>query len=381
MNFASLNQDLLKRLAEHSSPNALLSVYLPTTARPDEAKKNEIRFKNAQREAEKQLLQAGCDDKALQAIVEPLATPDERLWKHAGSGIALLMDDESATCVQLPDRPGELVVAAARYHLKPLFHTLTFKTKFYLLALSQNEVRLFAGHRTGLHEVDLHDDVPASLPDAVGRELSEPSLQHHSGDRGSSEAIFHGQGAGKDQAGAELEKFLHETDKALQKHHLNGPVLVLAGTAELTAAFRNGSDYAALLADDVAGNVEHLDAHELHEQCWPLVRERLQADRNEELNKLRERSANQPVETDLEATVVAAHEGRIAELFLAADRHVWGQWNAETRHIETHDERNTNDQDLLDLAAATAYLNGAKIWPIAQSELPGGSASAALLRY
>ncbi|MGH8601563.1 MAG: hypothetical protein ACREXR_01905, partial [Gammaproteobacteria bacterium] len=53
-----------------------------------------------------------------------------------------------------------MAVVEHRFHLKPLFPLISGDGTFYLLALSQNEVRLFKGSRYHINELGLGDDVP-----------------------------------------------------------------------------------------------------------------------------------------------------------------------------------------------------------------------------
>jgi hypothetical protein len=51
---------------------------------------------------------------------------------------------------RLPLSFGELAVISDRYHLKPLLPLLAGDGSFYVLALSQNEVRLLGASRYGV---------------------------------------------------------------------------------------------------------------------------------------------------------------------------------------------------------------------------------------
>lgn len=84
---------------------------------------------------------------------------------------------------------------------------------------------------------------------------------------------------------------------------------------------------------------------------------------------------------DLTKIVIAAADGRIERLFIASDKERWGVFDAGERHVVTRADRQPADSDLLDVAAAMAYLGGAEIWTIPAVDLPAGSDSIALLQY
>jgi hypothetical protein len=73
----------------------------------------------------------------------------------------------------------ELVFVANRFHLKPLIPLLTEESGFYVLALSQNEIRLLEGNRYCAWEVEL-EHVPTSLAEATGYDEPERELQFRS---------------------------------------------------------------------------------------------------------------------------------------------------------------------------------------------------------
>ena len=381
MEISAISHDLLKDLAEHSAAQPVVSIYLRTTSKPDEQNKNRIRLKNARRDALQQLIDAGIDENEAETILRPLDEPDSSLWSHRDRGVAIFIGGSKAVCVRLPNTVNDFVLAADHYHLKPLFAALPFEAPYFVLALSRNDVSLFVGDGTALTRIALGSNVPGSLADSAGHELSERQLQHHAGDRGSEEAIFHGQGGGKDDTDAEVAQFLRDVDNGLRTHYLDGSALILAGVSRLLDEFRKISAYPAIIDDEVSGNVEHMNVSELHAKAWPIIERRFRERRAAELEQLVDRATDRPVTTDLANTVIAAVDGRVERLFLAADTERWGEFDRDARQVITRAERRPTDNDLLDLAAANAFLAGAEVCPVPKTELPGDSDAIALLRY
>lgn len=377
-------QDLLNTLAAHRPGHQLLSIYIPTTVNPAEQKKNEIRLKNAHRKAAAELESAGATQAhcaASRDALKPLLQANSELWEHRGRGIGIFIDGDDARYVRLQNRIDEFVVATCYYHLKPLYAALPFVAPYFVLALSQNEVALFMGNGISLRRIELDADVPQSLTDVTGDDLTGPRLQHHGGNRDSSAAIFHGQGAGKDDDEAEIERFLRATDSALRAHHLDGSALVLAGVTELSNQFRRTSKYPGIVDEEISGNVEHLSVDDLHRKAWPIIEHRYRQRRTAELQQLVDGATDRPVVRDLTKIVIAAADGRVERLFIASDKERWGVFDADERHVVTRADRQPTDSDLLDVAAAMAHLGGAEVWTIPAVDLPAGSDSIALLRY
>src|SRR5205807_7361157 len=74
----------------------------------------------------------------------------------------------------------ERVIVGERFHLKPLLPLLYGNDLFYVLAISQKSVRLFAATHDAVSAVQL-ENVPKNVVDAVGRDWEEDSIQLHTG--------------------------------------------------------------------------------------------------------------------------------------------------------------------------------------------------------
>ena len=101
---------------------------------------------------------------------------------------------------RFPHRFKELVVVADHFHIKSLLPLLSGDKRFYLLALSQNQARLFQGSGYSVAEIDLKG-VPDSLAEAVGYD-----------ERG---AIFRGHGEGTDNAKNKILEYFRQIDKSV----------------------------------------------------------------------------------------------------------------------------------------------------------------------
>ena len=91
--------------------------------------------------------------------------------------------------------------------------------------------------------------------------------------------------------------------------------------------------------------------------------------------------ASERVADALEKIVPAAYHGRIETLFIAAGVQQWGVFNTDTNEIEFHDQNESGDESLLDLAAIQSYLKGGTVYAVEPDKVPGGTTAAAVLRY
>jgi hypothetical protein len=270
-------------------------------------------------------------------------------------------------------------VVADHFHLKPLLPMMSAGEQFYVLGLSQKYVKLFRGGRYSVGEVHL-DGVPASLRDALKYDDREPSLQSHGGGR--ARAIFHGQGLGKDDPKDDIKRYFRIIDAGLHEI-LRGEraPLVLAGVDYLLPLYREITEYPHVMAGGVIGSPEHVSVEELHTRAWEIVAPLFGQDRYKAKARYLAVADTPNGTSDVKRAIRAAHQGRVDTLFVAIGEHLWGTWDETTEAIHIHDHAEAGDVDLLDAAAAQAWLHGGTVFAVPPSEVPGGGHLAAVLRY
>ncbi|HTL89430.1 MAG TPA: hypothetical protein VL134_08505, partial [Leptolyngbya sp.] len=154
MNVLTLEQ--VKSLIEQPKSWSV-SIYMPTIVAGAETRQNEIRFKNLIKEAQHQLQDNGLSEDDANEFLRPLteAIDDVEFWQHQDQGLAMFVADGFYRYYKVPCDVPQLVVVSDQFHLKPLLPLLTGGGTFYLLELSQKQVRLFEGDRTRLREVQV----------------------------------------------------------------------------------------------------------------------------------------------------------------------------------------------------------------------------------
>ena len=153
--------------------------------------------------------------------------------------------------------------------VRPLLPLLIGGGHFYVMALSQDEIRLFHGTRFGLDQVQL-DGLPLAVWLTMPRR--QPQVHAFLADRGGAgaRAVIHGSGA--DDAKPLVLQHFRRVDQALREllGGDNAP-LVLAGVRHLQASYRQANTHPRLLATGVDGSPRDLSPNQLHHRAWPLV--------------------------------------------------------------------------------------------------------------
>ncbi len=292
-----ISREEIKRLIEQPKGNCV-SIYMPTHPAGAEVRQDPIRFKNLVKEAENRLIDAGLEEKDAIALLEKSHEIDtQEFWEQMGEqGLAIFISDNIFRYYPLPIDFQELVVVTDRFHIKPLLPILNGNGRFYILALSQQDVRFFEGTRYSVKEVEV-ENLPKSLDEALQKDetAKEGQFRLATSKGGTANAFsqpgtFHGQGSpDRDKHQEDILQFFQIVDRALhEKLKLQKAPLVLAGVEYLLPLYRQANTYQHLMDEAITGNPEILSAQELHDQAWPIVEADFQKSQQEVLEQFHE---------------------------------------------------------------------------------------------
>jgi len=371
--------DVKTLLAEHASP--CVSLFLPTHRGGSE--EDPIRWRRHLAEAQEHLVAAGwrtADARELLAPCQRLLE-DISFWKNQGDGLAAFLAPQELRLYRLPLAPADLVVVGSRFYLKPLLPLLSGDGRFFILALSQNGVRLLQGTRDQVSALDL-GRVPRSLAEALRTHDRDETLTFHSRPAGSGGpwgAIFHGQGVGIDDRKDDLLRYFQQIDRGLHPllRQEKAPLL-LAAVDYLQPIYREANTYSHLQEPGIEGNPDRLSNRELHDRAWPLVKPLFEQAQQRAVAQYQQLAGTEHASADLEAVVAKAYEGRVETLFVALGREVWGVFEPSAGRVERHEQARFGDVELLDFAAAQTLVRGGTVYAAEPGQIPGGTDLAAI---
>lgn len=362
--------DVEQLLTETTGP--CVSIYLPTTPITPHTDQDQIRLKNLRAEAFERLLARGIRRPNAEAILLPVdeVLEDPGFWPYLSDGLAIFCSAATHALFRLPLSPRPTLDVGERFLLKPLLPLLTEDGIFYVLAISENEARLFEGTRYHVAQIQLKD-LPANMAAALemrGRDPDEPPKRRwHVGEEG--QKILY-------------RKYFLAIDRGLRPLYgkFSDP-LVLAGVDHLLPIFREASSYPHLVAQGISGNPEHLSAQELHAAAWPIAEPILAGPRRAALARYDALRGTGRTSDDLETILSAALDGRVESLFLNLAIATYGAFDQTTRSAVVRDAPEPGDVDLSAWAARWAYRTGADIFAGEPPDIPDGSSVAAVFRY
>lgn len=380
-----LSRDELKALIE-APRSTCVSIFLPTHRTGAEIQQSPIRLKNLLRQAEEGLVAMGLREREAKELLQPIERllPERPFWQHQGDGLALFRSPELFRAYRLPLKVEELAVVNDRFHVKPLLPMLS-DGRFYLLALSQKEVRFFHATRFGIQQIPLPPGAPSSLAEALALDDLERQLQFHTRapkGRGERDAMFFGQGAGEEETKEHLLRFFQQLDTGLHPLLREERVpLVLAGVEYLFPIYREANRYPYLIEPGVKGNPEGLRPEELHEQALAVVEPHLEAEREAAAARYRQLVGTGFTSNNVVEIVPSSYQGRVELLFVAVGAQQWGRFDPATQTVELHDEPEAGDEDLLNVAAVQTFVHRGTVYAVAPKEVPDEAPLAAVYRY
>jgi hypothetical protein len=383
------SRDSLAELAGVRSDRSV-SIFLPTHRHgPDSrpfAMEDLIRWKNLVREADARLRTAETPARDVDQLLAPARalTEDSVFWQFQGDGLAAFAAPGLFRTFRVPTRLDELVVVAPRFHVKPLLPLLVGDGRFYVLALSQNEVRLIEATRDTAGEVDLVT-APGSLQEALRYDDPERQLQYHTASPhagGRRAAVFHGHGVGTDDRKDNVLRFCQQVDRGLAPMLRGRSVpLVLAAVESVAVIYRQANTYRHLLETLVPGNPEGISSSNLHGRAWPLVEPVMRRTREAAAARYHASRGTAKVTDDLVEALRAAAEGRMDVLFVPVGVQRWGTYDDGAQQAVVRRSPKPGDEDLLNDVAVRTILSGGTVYAVPPDEVPDGGVLAGLFRY
>lgn len=380
----SLSKDELKALMQKHE-GLCISVFMPTYRTGVEIQQNQIRLRNLLKEAEEKLTAAGLRAQEVEELLEPVSGLVNNIlfWRRQSDGLAIFVSADLFRYYRLSVVFDELIVITDRFHVKPLLHLLGSEVPFYVLALSQNEVRILEGTKQSIRELDL-ESIPKNLADALQYDEPEKQIRFRGGASGigGGNVMVSGHGAEIDDTKDNLLKYFRQIDRGLRDLFKDERApLVLAGVDYLFPIYKEANTYPCLMDEGIAGNPKGMSPEQLHPQVWRIVKPYFKKDQNEALAQFRQSSGTGLTSKDMTEIIQAAHHGRVGLLFLSIGREQWGVFDPQSGKIQLHQEMAPGNEDLLDLAAIQTFLNGGKVFTLPPEKMPDKAQIAAVFRY
>jgi hypothetical protein len=346
------------------------------------AEADPICFRNLLVQAEERLVKHGLRASETKEFLTPLQSllENRSFWPNQCDGLAVFLARGFLRVYRLPCTFQEELEVGGLFHVAPLLPLLTGDGRFYVLALSQNSVRLFQGTHFTASPIDLKG-VPQNLAEALRTHDRDEVLTFHgrltSG--GSWGAIFEGHGVGIDDEKDNLLRYFQQIDRGLHEvlREERAP-LVLAAVDYFLPLYRQASTYPHLLERAIEGNPDRLSEKELHDRAWAVVERYFQDDLRRAIALYHQAAGTGKATSDVKQIIPAAHRGELEMVFVARGKHLWGILDPGTNEVSLHEQPGPGAEDLLNFTAIHTLRHGNTVYALRPEEMPAGEFLAAI---
>ena len=254
-----------------------------------------------------------------------------------------------------------------------------------MLGLYLHEIKLFEGNRDALDEIDLAPEVPRTITEALGKELTEPqqTVASYGGTGAGSVAMHHGLSDRQAEMDSDEKRFFHRVDRAILESHSqpSGLPLILAALPEHQGHFRKHSQNPFLLEEGIEVHPDELTMTEFRERAWHIFQPQYQAGLAELADEFAVAKSKGLGQEDLKQVAEAAASGRIATLLIEADRQISGQIDGATGEVEFKDLSHPEVDDLLDDLGELVLNTGGRVVVVPADQMPTKTGVAATCRF
>jgi len=376
--FIGIPGELLK---PHVSP--CLSIFMPTHRTfPDNAQ-DSLRFKNLVTKAEADGI-AFAGKREIAPLIERLRLlqDDASFWKHTLDGLAVFISPDYFRIFRLQDSVIEQARVSDAFYVRPLIRIYQTVERFQVLALTRSEVKLYEGTRDQLDEIELAPEVPKTMTEALGSEITPPHMTVASYG-GTGAAMRHGHSSRKDEEALDNERFFRAVDQGIAEYHSkpSGQPLVLAALPEHQGLFRSISRNPRLFDGGIETDPGALDLEAVRQKAWKVMQPYRERKIDQMIARFREAEGKNLGSDNPYAIATAAVAGNVSLLLLDGRKFWPGQIDPASGDILLDEASQASGRDVLEEMGAAVLARGGEVIVLLPERMPTESGAAAIFRH
>lgn len=350
--------------------DACVSLYVPTTPVTQDVEASRIEAGNLAKQAYDQLQADSLDKRRLAALGEQLddLLDDDEFWRFQAHSLAIFATPDTIQTFRLANRLQPIIEVADRFLTKPLMRAITFANDGFVLALSENDVRL----------IEIFPDLPPqrvqvpNLPKDAASAVKVSSLNN----RTSMRRVM-----GSEGQKVRLAQYARMVDAAIRPILSNRDApLILAANEPVAAIFRSISSYPNLASETLTVTNDRSTEAEIAKAARPILDAAYAREINEVKALFEQRASDRRATTDISDAARLATYGGIETLLVNFDEVVHGTVDEDTGAV-VFGEEGPDTYGIVDEIMARALASGARVLAARKDDIPGGASLAATLRY
>jgi len=362
-----------------------ISIYMPTSRSYPDNVQDPLRFRNLVSRAEEDGT-AAAGKRVIEPLIERLRSLQEQhdFWNHTLDGLAVFVAPDYFRVFRLQQPVPEQVHVSDVFFVKPLIRIFQMSGRYQVLVLTKNAIRLYEGSRQRIDEIEPALEVPKTMKDALGSEITPPHMTVSSyGGVGQGSSMRHGHSSGKDEEALDEERFFRAVDHAITEHHSkpSSLPLILAALPQHQSIFRSISHNSFLVEEGINADPRLLEPDTLRDKALEVIEPHLQRKIDCLVARYEEAvSKSSGSENPFDITA-AALAGNVSVLMLDEQSVYPGGIDPAKGEISFSMETPGNKHDLLEDLAVTVMGNGGEVLVLPSEKMPSASGVAAIFRH
>jgi hypothetical protein len=367
------------------SEGPCLSVYLALSNAPrnQSAKANALEWRETLRGLETRLQQFGHIARELCESIRDwdMVVPDQ---EPEGRSLAVLRSPDVFRVMWLEELVKSRAVIGSHFYIRPLLSELTRKNSFFILALSQKNVRLLRCTSRTSEEIPFPPGTATSFdaymntakPDHLTENRAAPGPAS-----GSSKGVMFTTSSDREDKDEYLLHFFRQIDRGVNET-LRGktePVVLAAVEYELTL-YRDVNTYPHLAKECVQGAPNSLKSGEMHARALDALLRCYERRVDEALAQYNHKVGG-GASNRMKDVITAAHDGRVLTLLVSDSLETTGVFDESTHRVKGRETGTSEDEDLVNDAAVQTILHAGQVYVVPNGKMPNGAPLAAIFRF
>ncbi|HEY1024057.1 MAG TPA: hypothetical protein VGE26_02745 [Sphingobacteriaceae bacterium] len=364
-----------------------VTIYLPThrAGVAVNEQQDSLAFKTALQTVRKQLQAKGFSNTDIDRVIKPgLKLLDhETFWYELSDGLGVFMANGFFKTVKLPCTVRDEILINRHFYVSPLVPLIENGDHFFLLVFSRQFTRFYRGNAFSMEQIEV-EGLPYGIDDVIHfEEKGGKELFRGGGNATGSGVSFHGHSPGTADKEVYLAQYLKEVDSTLWKEALSTEKapLVLAAVDYMVTIYKQITQYKNIWQKALIGNFELEEQNSLFRKAREIIEPFFHEEHRTALKTYYDQSATGLTSTSADEIIPASHYGRISDLFVMKDAHIWGRFDENDNVLVIHDEKKDGDDCLINKAVVKTVANGGAVHVLEPDRMPDGNKITAFMRY
>lgn len=364
---------------KNTKEKAVVTLTMDIEEAPFDDEKDKIQFDNLIKEAKERVIHDVGEDvwNEIYAQVSDLNAQTD-FWRKRNGGIVFYITPSACYYYMLSEGIGKSVFVSKQPNILPLVRDFQFNKHYHVLALTNEDFKLFNGKQFTIDEIELPEDAPNTLEKALGTVKTGGELNVGSyGGAGGGTGMFHGHNETRKEKEIDQTNYFRIVDEYVYEHYSKDMQLpvVLFTLLENEAIFRKISSNQFLSDVAIKKSPAQLSNLEIQKETIKAIKTLTEQRLTKLVTKFNETVPALRLESQYDDLAQASLEGRIDYLLIEEGTVVKGIINEDGQY-----ESNPRNDYLNQLAWNVLNTHG-EVYVLNRSEMPSSEKIMAGLRY